>query len=1516
MLWGILLAVIRAFGVRSSDTLVRRLLAGTAIATLALTLAGPAAAGGGAGGSSSGGDAGGAGGADNATGTGGNGTNGASPYGGGGGGGAGAVTGGAGGVGGMFGGSPRGGNGGAGGVHGTVGATLPIGAATGTAGGNGGNFNGTGGGGGGGGGGYGAVVTGTGALGTLSFAVTGGGGGTGGGGDTTWFDQGGSGGSGGIGLLFSDGSATTTVTVDAAVRGGDGGAAGAGGVAAGSGGVGIVGANLAISLTGAGSIAGGLAGGTRALAIRFTGGANTLTFGNATPGITGGIAIETGSLALDSVGGTTLANVISGGGSVIKQAAATIVLTGINTYTGGTTVSGGTLRAGIAGALVGNTTYTVDNGTLDLNNFSLTMSSLSGTGGQVALGSGNLTVDQATNTGYAGAITGTGSLTKSGVGALTLSGTNTYDGGTTVSGGILRAGVAGALVGNTAYIVNNGTLDLNNFSLTMSSLSGTGGQVALGSGNLTVDQATNTSYAGAITGTGALIKSGAGALTLSGTNTYAGGTTINAGSIIVSADANLGGAAGGLTFAAATGPNTGATTGVGAALRTTASFSSARNITLNSFGGRIETDAGTTLTVSGLITSGGGASLIKQGDGTLVLTGNSGAGHIGRTFVNAGTLRIEAGGTLGGISSGTGYVNNGATVEVTGAGSLWQSGVQIRVGDQGSGTLNIEAGGRVVSAGNNAGLVGVGGDSSVTITGTNSAWFADGSRVYVGHFFAGSLTVANGGRLQIGAGSNGTLQAGIDPAGAGGTIIVGAAEGSPAAAAGTLSLGFVELVSSSSKIVFNHTDGAYSFAPLASGDGSVRQVAGTTVLNAANTYTGGTFIEGGTLRAGIAGALVGNTAYTVNGGTLDLNNFSLTMSSLSGTGGTVALGSGDLTVNQAGATTFAGGISGTGDLVKQGAGTLALSGASTYLGSTSVTAGKLVVNGSIASSSGLTIAAGAEVGGTGVLPATVVNGILAPGNSIGTVTVSGALTFAPGSTYAVEVSPTDADRTNVIAGPGGPGNAVLTGATVATTYAVGGYIQRQYTIVNAAGGLGNTSFAGLTGAAPAGFTHRLAYDANNAYLVLSLLVDPNQPAAGNPVPFGGLNRNQQAVANTVIGFFNANGTLPAALAPTAPFDLSLMSGEISTTAMSAGFDAADRFVNLLGDPELGGQSGGSGTGEPLGYASGKSARLGATLAGSSAAGRAALAALGGEPKTDAAGEALLSMTGTHSADAVDTVFTSRWRGWGAAYGGARAIGGDAGAGSQDADIRNWGIAAGFDHRLGDGRVGFGLGGAGSSFALANGLGSGNAGVFNAGLYGSQDFGNAYVGGVLAYGWHSVRTSRSVGGDTLSSRYNAHSLSGRVEAGYRFDMAATGITPYAAAQATGYYLPAYAETAASGANTFALAYGRQSRTAARTELGFRLDHTVPLENGRLVFSGRAAWAWNGGNAPVTTAAFQALPGGQPFAIQGATPARHSLLVDAGAELALTNGVSAKLGFQGEFSRNVKAYGATAKLSVRW
>lgn len=123
--------------------------------------------------------------------------------------------------------------------------------------------------------------------------------------------------------------------------------------------------------------------------------------------------------------------------------------------------------------------------------------------------------------GISSVLGGTGGLTKQGFGTLTLSGANTYSGGTTVYLAKLLQGASGAFVANTAYSVNNGgTLDLNDFDLTASSLDGnTTGFVDLGTAHLTVDQTGDTQYAGAMIGTGGLIKQGTGKLTLSGPKT-------------------------------------------------------------------------------------------------------------------------------------------------------------------------------------------------------------------------------------------------------------------------------------------------------------------------------------------------------------------------------------------------------------------------------------------------------------------------------------------------------------------------------------------------------------------------------------------------------------------------------------------------------------------------------------------------------------------------------------------------------------------------------------------------------------------------------------------------------------------------------------------------------------------------------------------------------------------------------------------------------------------------------------
>ena len=103
---------------------------------------------------------------------------------------------------------------------------------------------------------------------------------------------------------------------------------------------------------------------------------------------------------------------------------------------------------------------------------------------------------------------------------------------------------------------------------------------------------------------------------------------------------------------------------------------------------------------------------------------------------------------------------------------------------------------------------------------------------------------------------------------------------------------------------------------------------------------------------------------------------------------------------------------------------------------------------------------------------------LSPGNSIGTITVAGNLTFGAGSQYLVEVSPAAADRTNVT------GTATLAG-TVLATFAPGSYITKQYTILSATGGRTGTFSTLTTTGLPAGFSSGLSYDANDVFLNLT-----------------------------------------------------------------------------------------------------------------------------------------------------------------------------------------------------------------------------------------------------------------------------------------------------------------------------------------------------------------------------------------------------------------------------------------------
>jgi autotransporter-associated beta strand protein len=656
-----------------------------------------------------------------------------------------------------------------------------------------------------------------------------------------------------------------------------------------------------------------------------------------------------------------------------------------------------------------------------------------------------------------------------------------------------------------------------------------------------------------------------------------------------------------------------------------------------------------------------------------------------------------------------------------------------------------------------------------------------------------------------------------------------------------------------------------NFAGTISGAGRLQQLSGgTTILSGTNTYSGGTVINSnGKLQlgtGGTSGSIVGDVA---NDGTL--------------------------TINRAGTFALGGTISGIGTFNQIGSGNTLLTASNNYTGATTVNAGTLSVNGSIASSSLTTVNTGGTLGGNGIVGNTNINGgTLSPGNSIGTLTVQGSLVFTAASSYMIEVSPANADRVNVI------GNATLGSATVNANFAAGTYVAKQYTIVNAAGGINSTFGAQVNTNLPSGFHSSLSYDANNAYLNLALNFIPP--------PSGGLSGNQQNVANAIVGFFDGNGSIPIVFGGLTPAGLTQVSGETATGSQQTTFDAMTQFITTLLDPFVSGR----------GDASAPS--TGATPFAEEGDAANAYAAAG-RKRNGAERDAYGMIT---KAAPRNPVFDPRWSVWAAGFGGSQTTDGNAALGSNNTTSRVFGVAAGADYIFSPGTIGgFALAGGATQFSVANG-GTGRSDLFQAGAFIRHKVGAAYVSGALAYGWQDITTDRTVtiaGVDQLRAKFNANAFSGRVEGGYRFVTPWIGITPYAAGQFTTFDLPAYAEQVLLGASTFALAYGSKSVTASRSELGVRTDKSWAMQNAILTLRGRFAWAHDFNPDRNIAATFQTLPGAS-FVVNGAAQASDPALTTASIEMKWRNGWSAAAIFEGEFSDVTRSYAGKGVARYAW
>jgi uncharacterized protein with beta-barrel porin domain len=289
---------------------------------------------------------------------------------------------------------------------------------------------------------------------------------------------------------------------------------------------------------------------------------------------------------------------------------------------------------------------------------------------------------------------------------------------------------------------------------------------------------------------------------------------------------------------------------------------------------------------------------------------------------------------------------------------------------------------------------------------------------------------------------------------------------------------------------------------------------------------------------------------------------------------------------------------------------------------------------------------------------------------------------------------------------------------------------------------------------------------------------------------------------------------------------------------------------------------------------------------------------------------------------VAEAFAQRWSVWAAGYGGSQTTDGDATPGSNTATSRIYGAAVGADYRFSPFTVaGFALAGGGTNFSIANGLGGGRSDLFQAGAFIRHSVGAAYITAVAAYGWQDITTDRTVtiaGVDRLRAQFNANAWSGRVEGGYRLAtpwMNGIGITPYAAGQFTTFDLPAYAESAVSGANTFALTYAGKSVTAARSEFGVHADKSFAMPDGIFTLRSRAAWAHDFNTDRNIAATFQTLPGAS-FVVNGATPARDAALTTASAEMKWLTGISLTATFEGEFSEVTRSYAGKGVARYQW
>jgi len=884
-----------------------------------------------------------------------------------------------------------------------------------------------------------------------------------------------------------------------------------------------------------------------------------------------------------------------------------------------------------------------------------------------------------------------------------------------------------------------------------------------------------------------------------------------------------------------------------------------------------EVGGSATITTAGTLT---GSVLLGAGTDTLNIAGGSIAGNLTGDGVDALNFNL-----------GTNSFTHGAAFAISGMNSVTMNSGTAQIDSTIAGnTLTVNGGTMVLNGANsyaggtllNGGVLSVSSDGNLgnaagalTFDGgtlRNTADFASARAVSLG---------ANGGTFQVDANlalSSGiTGTGGLTKTGAGTLALSGANTytGSTTISAGTLALSGAGSLATSSQVIAN---GTFDISGVSAAGTSVQRLSGggavtlggkaLTLTAAADTFSGAIAGTGSFVLAGGAQVLTGTNTYT--GGTAIGGTSTLQLGSGSTSGSIVGnvVNDGTFVFNRTNRLDLGGDISGSGGIRQVGTGMTNLTGNSAaFAGTTTVEAGTLAVNGALGGA--MSVLAAGRLQGSGTIGGSAsVNGTVAPGNSIGTLSINGNFTQFAGSTYQVEVDPasTASDLLHV-----GGSASIASGAQLNVVRAGSGSFGpgTRYTVLSADGGVIGTY--NLTGDTQSAFVRVTdSYDANHVYLLAEKYRSFTEPAA---------TPNEAAVGGALDSLPGSNplstavAWLPNDLA--ARDALNQLSADIHASSKTAALEDS-RFVREAAVDRL---------------------RSAACAPGSAASG--------------AAQKPMRAGTGCTPED------SQARAGWAQVFGSWGRIDSDGNAAKLKRDIGGFfvgadtGIAAGW-------RVGALGGYSRASADTSTRNSSSKTESYHLGVYGGTQWGATGATALrlgVSHSWNKTDTSRSVAfagfAGSLAGKYDSSTTQAFGELGHRIDLGAATLEPFAGLAHVRLRSDAFVEQGG-----LAALFGYGGRTDATfSTIGVRASMQAS-ESIRL----RGTLGWRHAFGGVTPTSTHAFAGSVPFTLSGVPLAKDVAVLEAGIETQLRPNLALNASYSGQFGDRLQDHGF--KVNLNW